>query len=106
MAEPKTFNRRAFLALAGILGAVLGTGGVVAALPVWAGGSSSPSPVDGNSVLEGLVGLLRPALDFLAHDTLSGLVAFSLPGTDVYSQVEGVLSTTAGAVQARGAEFM
>ncbi|HEX3425440.1 MAG TPA: hypothetical protein VHT30_04865 [Acidimicrobiales bacterium] len=105
---PEPFNRRAFLARAGILGAVVGTGGVLAALPVWAGNSSSPgpAPLNGNTALTELVNVLRPALDFLARDSMAGLAAFALPGNDQYSVAQGTPSTTAGAIAARGAEFM
>lgn len=104
--RPCLFSRRAFLARAGVLGAVVGAGGVIAALPVWATNTAKPSPLSGKALIEDLVGLLRPALDALAHDTLSGLAAFALPGNDQYSVAQGTLSTTAGGVQARGAGFL
>jgi hypothetical protein len=56
--------------------------------------------------LQDLVNLLRPALDNLAHDSLCGLVAFTLPGDDPYSRAQGTLDLTPGAVAARGAGFM
>ncbi len=105
MGDSDGFSRRAFLARIGLLGAVLGTGGAVATLPVWA--KSKPgSPLNGDSVLKNLVDLLRPALDNLAHDALNGLVVFALPGSDPWSKAQGTTRRDAGAVDARGAGFM
>ncbi len=53
-----------------------------------------------------LVDLLRPALDNLAHDTLTGLAVFALPGPDPWSKAQGASHHLPGAVQSRGAGFM
>lgn len=107
MSEPASFSRRAFLARAGILGAVAATGSA-GAVDLLAGCSPSrrAAGIDGNSALSGLVSVLRPILDYLAHDTMSGLAAFALPGNDVYSKAQGTLDTTPGGVAARGPAFL
>jgi hypothetical protein len=109
MHDPGSFSRRAFLARVGVLGAVVGAGGAVAALPVWAknpGRKAPQAPLSGGSVLQQLVALIQPALASLAHDTLNGLVAFALPGSDAWSAAQGTPHPQPGAVQARGAGFM
>jgi hypothetical protein len=105
MHDPGSFSRRAFLARIGVLSAVVGTGGALATMPVWAK-SPGKSPLSGGPLLNELVALLRPALDNLAHDTLNGLVVFALPGSDPWSAAQGTHRPEAGAVQARGAGFM
>lgn len=104
MPDRDSFSRRVFLVRVGVLGAVLGAGGTVATLPAWAK-NKSQSP-GGDLLLKPLVGLLRPALDALAHDTLNGLVVFALPGPDAWSKAQGTPRSEPGAVQARGAGFM
>jgi hypothetical protein len=104
MPDQEGFSRRVFLVRAGVVGAVLGTGGVLASLPVWAAGPSGQTP--GGATLEELVALLRPALQSLALDAVSGLAVFSLPGSDSYSAAQGTLDTTPGAIQAKGPQFL
>jgi len=108
MSEPASFSRRAFLARAGILGAVAATAGSIGAADVLAGCSPSrrATGIDGNSALAGLVSALRPVLDYLAHDTMCGLAAFALPGNDQYSEAQGTLDPTPGAVAARAPAFL
>jgi len=114
MPESASISRRAFLARAGVLGAVVGAGGVAATLPVWArtarrskpASTVKTAPPPGATTIADLVALLRPLLDSLAHDTLSGLVVFALPGDDRYSVAQGTRSATPGAIQARGQGFM
>lgn len=106
MGDPAFYSRRAFLARIGLLGAVLGAGGVVATLPVWASGTSTTSTTPGDQALEGLVDLIRPLLEALALDTMMGLAAMALPGTDSWSVVQGTPETTDGGVAAKGGQFL
>jgi hypothetical protein len=106
MPDQAGFSRRAFLVRAGVVGAVLGTGGVLVSLPVWATSPPNPLLPSGGTTLESLVALLRPALEALALDAMSGLAVFSLPGADAYSAAQGTPDTRPGAIQAKGPQFL
>lgn len=91
MPNPRTRNgldRRQFLARMGVLGAAT----VVGWRPT-AAGASTPEPVGG---------LLRE----VARDTINGLVAFVVPGPDLYSLRQGVTTAEAGGVDADTTDFM
>jgi hypothetical protein len=105
MADPATYSRRAFLARIGILGAVLGGGGALATMPVWAGSKTSASG-PGDAGLKALVDILRPALDAMALDALTALAVFAFPGPDRFSLAQGTPRSEAGGVEARGAQFL
>lgn len=92
-------GRRAFLARIGLLGAAVGTGGL---LPPTALAAQRA----GNPALPGAVGLLRPVLAELARDTMNGLTAFALPGDDPYSRAQGTPVDTPGAQAAKTTDFM
>jgi hypothetical protein len=49
---------------------------------------------------------LAPMFDALAMDTISGLVAFVVPGPDAYSVAQGVADTAPGGLDADGVGFM
>jgi hypothetical protein len=49
---------------------------------------------------------LAPMFDALAMDTISGLVAFVVPGPDAYSVAQGVADTAPGGLAADGVAFM
>lgn len=87
-------GRRAFLARAGVLGAAVGIGGV---LPSSALADTGPSTV---------VGALRPVLAELSRDTMNGLTAFVLPGSDVYSTAQGTPRRGPGAQDSRTSDFL
>ncbi|SDS76509.1 hypothetical protein [Jiangella sp. DSM 45060] len=88
-------GRRAFLARMGVLGAA-------AAIPALAAPPATAAP----SALSPLVGLLRPVLAELSRDTLRGLVVMVCPGPDAYSRAQGTPRDEAGALEARGDDFM
>lgn len=85
-----TSSRRTFLARCGLLGAALATAG----LP---GGSSARAAARG---AQGGAAALR----LLTLDTISGMVAFFVPGMDPYSEAQGVTHPSPGGVDARGPE--
>lgn len=89
----RALGRRQFLARAGVLGAVVAAGG-------WS------LPRARAQSLEDAVDALAPVLRELAHDTISGIVAFVVPGPDAYSVAQGVQTAEAGGIDARGAEFL
>lgn len=89
-------TRRAFLARIGLLGAAVGTGGLLS----WSPASAAPPP------LASLVGLLRPLLAELARDTLNGLTTFVVPGPDGYSRAQGTPRADAGALEAKATDFV
>ncbi len=49
---------------------------------------------------------LAPLFEALSADTISGLVAFVVPGTDAYSVAQGVSDTAPGGLAADGVAFM
>lgn len=49
---------------------------------------------------------LAPVFDALSSDTISGLVAFVVPGPDAYSVAQGVHDTAPGGLAADGSAFM
>src|ERR1043166_3274406 len=87
-------SRRAFLARIGVLGAPTRT------LPraVAAHGSAAE--------LGSLVDALRPVLGQLTRDTLSGFIAFIVPGDDEFSRIQGTPREEAGGIAAGGTEFL
>lgn len=89
-------DRRAFLARMGILGAAVGTSGLLPSHAL----AQPPQP------LPDLVALLRPVLAELARDTLNGLTAFVFPGPDEYSTAQGTPRTEPGAEEAASTDFM
>jgi hypothetical protein len=89
--------RRAFLARLGILGAAVAAGGV---MPVAYAGTRT------NPVLPVGVAALRPVLQELARDTINGLCAFVVPGTDAYSAAQGTPRREAGAMEAKTPDFL
>src|SRR4051794_12597232 len=77
MERPKDevgFNRRAFLWRTGSLGAAAS----IALYPSIARAAGALDPV--------IDDIAAPALKMLARDTIAGLVAFEVPGSDKYSQ--------------------
>lgn len=93
-------SRRAFLARTGVLGAS-------ALLLPRCAAPESGGELDGELVGLGVViGLLRPVLAELSRDTLNGLVAFSLPGSDPYSTAQGTPRGEPGGIQAGGTTFL
>jgi hypothetical protein len=92
-------SRRVFLARIGVLGA---------GAALWPGcAGRSGSALDEAALDLGLlIELLRPVLGDLARDTLNGLVAFSVPGQDAYSQAQGTPRGEPGGIEAGGADFL
>jgi hypothetical protein len=90
--EEVGFSRRTFLWRTGSLGAAA----TVALYPSIARAAGILDPVIGN--------IAAPALKLLAKDTIAGLVAFEVPGSDPYSQAQGVTSPTPGGIDAKGTE--
>jgi hypothetical protein len=91
-AEGVGFNRRAFLWRTGSLGAAA----TVALYPSIAKAANLLDPV--------IDDIAAPALKLLARDTIAGLVAFEVPGSDKYSQAQGVTSTKPGGIDAKGTD--
>lgn len=89
------FGRRAFLVRTGVLGAA------VALLDVPDVLGNSPASGAGPSLAD-----LAPVFDALSKDTINGLVAFVVPGTDLYSVAQGVADTRPGGISAAGSSFM
>ncbi|MGH3451708.1 MAG: hypothetical protein ACRDQW_13485 [Haloechinothrix sp.] len=92
-----SLDRRAFLARIGLLGAVVGTSGLLPRL--------ASAQVD-NPVLPEAVDLLRPVLAELARDTMNGLTVFVCPGPDAYSAAQGTPREEPGAMEAETPDFM
>jgi hypothetical protein len=90
--EEVGFSRRSFLWRTGSLGAAAS----VALYPSIARAAGVLDPLIGN--------IAAPALKILARDTIAGLVAFEVPGSDKYSKAQGVTSTRPGGVDAKGPE--
>ena len=88
-----SLDRRQFLARCGVLGA-----GMVFAGPLSTLARAAP-PAD---QLKVAAAIMRQ----LAYDTFAGLVSFSVPGNDPYSQAQGVTSPTPGGVDARAHELL
>ncbi|MGH4023147.1 MAG: hypothetical protein ACRDRV_01025 [Pseudonocardiaceae bacterium] len=101
MTSSPSLARRAFLARVGLLGAAIGAAGVGGLLPRFA--SAQPGTGSG---LAPLVDALRPALAELARDTLNGLCAFTVPGSDPYSQAQGTPQTGPGGLAAKAPDFL
>jgi hypothetical protein len=91
--EEVGFSRRTFLWRTGSLSAAA----TVALYPSIAKAAGVLDPV-----IDDIAG---PALKLLARDTIAGLVAFEVPGSDKYSQAQGVTSTSPGGIDARGDEL-
>src|SRR5215216_2437276 len=90
--EEVGFSRRTFLWRTGSLGAA-------ATVALY------PSIAKAAGVLDPLIDdIAAPALKALATDTIAGLVAVEVPGSDKYSKAQGVTSTTPGGIDARGTE--
>jgi hypothetical protein len=90
--EEVGFSRRSFLWRTGSLGAA-------ASVALY------PSVARAAGILDPLIDdIAAPALKILARDTIAGLVAFEVPGSDKYSKAQGVTSTRPGGVDAKGPE--
>jgi hypothetical protein len=90
--EEVGFSRRTFLWRTGSLGAA-------ATVALY------PSLAKAAGVLDPLIGdIAAPALKLLAKDSIAGLVAFEVPGSDPYSQAQGVTSPTPGGIDAKGTD--
>lgn len=96
MPHPHRLDRRVFLASIGVLGAA-GAAGILPRL-AFAG------PAD--QALEPALRALRPVLDELSRETISGLVAFAAPGPDEYSKAQGTPRPEPGGIDARGPDFV
>ncbi|MEA2589233.1 MAG: hypothetical protein QOH66_2160 [Actinomycetota bacterium] len=83
-------NRRQFLLRTGTLGAAA----TVFLYPTVARAAGVLDPA--------IEDIAAPALKILARDTISGLVAFQVPGSDKYSVAQGVTSNRPGGIDARG----
>jgi len=94
--EANGHSRREFLIRAGVIGAAMvfiDVGDLVFASTPAEGAALSPVA-------------LGPLFDALARDTISGLVAFVVPGPDAYSVAQGVSDTAPGGLAADGVGFM
>jgi hypothetical protein len=90
--EEVGFSRRTFLWRTGSLGAA-------ASIALY------PSIAKAAGILDPVIDdIAAPALKLLARDTIAGLVAFQVPGSDRYSQAQGVTDTRPGGIDARGDE--
>lgn len=87
-------GRRQFLVRSGVLAAFLAAGDL-ALLRRFARGDD-PSAFDA----------MRPVLQDLARDTISGLIAFAVPGGDAYSRAQGLTDDQPGGLDGAGTEFM
>jgi hypothetical protein len=88
------FNRRQFLLRTGSLGAAA----TVAMYPALA---RAAGPLD--PLIDDIAG---PALKLLARDTISGLIVFQVPGSDRYSQAQGVTSDRPGGIDAEAQDLL
>jgi hypothetical protein len=86
------FSRRQFLWRTGTLGAAAS----VALYPSIARAAGVLDPVINQ--------IAAPALKALARDTIAGLVAFEVPGSDKYSRAQGVTSSRPGGIDARATD--
>ena len=86
-------GRRRFLIGSGVLGA-----GALAALHGSAAFASALTAAPADT--------LSPLLETLALDTMSGLVAFVVPGPDAFSTAQGSTNPQPGGIAAGGARFM
>jgi hypothetical protein len=84
------FSRRQFLLRTGTLGAAAS----VVLYPSLARAAGALDPL--------IDDVAAPALKLLARDTIAGLVAFQVPGSDEYSVAQGVISDRPGGIDARG----
>jgi hypothetical protein len=100
---PSTPSRRVFLARVGVLGAALGTGGLLHLSPQAA---VAPQATAAPPPLGSLLGLLRPLLAELSRDTLNGLTTFVVPGPDEYSRAQGTPRSDPGALEAKATDFV
>lgn len=89
------YGRRAFLMRTGVIGAAIALVDVPALVETRPAGAATPGLSD-----------LAPIFDALSVDTMNGLVAFVVPGLDVYSIAQGASDLTPGGVAAEGAAFM
>jgi hypothetical protein len=92
--EEVGFNRRTFLWRTGSLGAAAS----VALYPSIARAAGVLDPI--------LDRIAAPALKVLARDTVAGLVAFQVPGSDKYSKAQGVTSTRPGGIDAKATDVL
>jgi hypothetical protein len=92
--EEVGFNRRAFLWRTGSLGAAA----TVALYPAIARAAGALDPI--------LDRIAAPALKLLARDTIAGLVAFQVPGSDKYSKAQGVTSSRPGGIDAEATDVL
>jgi hypothetical protein len=97
MAEvsPERYGRRAFLLRSGVIGAAVALVDVPTLLEPMKTGAAGPSLTD-----------LAPVFDALSKDTINGLVAFVVPGPDLYSVAQGVHDTAPGGLACDGSDFM
>ncbi|MFD0901274.1 hypothetical protein [Actinomadura sediminis] len=93
MAMPSP-ERRAFLRATGLTGAF-------AAAPALLAPPAAARPVRAADT-----GPVAAALDRLAHDTMSGLAVFVMPGPDPYSRAQGTPRAEPGGVEARLPGFL
>src|SRR6266545_3917696 len=90
--EEVGFSRRSFLWRTGSLG-------VAASVALY------PSIAKAAGVLDPVIDdIVVSVLKILARDTIAGLVAFEVPGSDKYSQAQGVTSTRPGGIDAKGTD--
>jgi hypothetical protein len=92
---PERYGRRAFLVRSGVIGAAIALVDVPTVLEPALSGAAGPSLTD-----------LTPVFDALSKDTINGLVAFVVPGPDLYSLAQGVHDTAPGGLAADGSAFM
>lgn len=93
--SPARYGRRAFLVRSGVLGAAIALVDVPSLLESPTTGAAGPS-----------LTALAPVFDALSKDTMNGLVAFVVPGPDLYSVAQGVHDTSPGGLAADGSAFM
>ena len=93
--SPDRYGRRAFLIRSGVIGAAVALVDVPTLLEPGRTGAASPSLTD-----------LAPVFDALSKDTINGLVAFVVPGPDLYSVAQGVHDTAPGGLACDGTAFM
>ena len=94
--EAQRHSRRQFLIRTGVIGAAM--------VLIDVGDLSLVSAPAEGAVLSPAA--LAPVFDALATDTLSGLVAFVIPGPDAYSVAQGVSDSAPGGLAADGVGFM
>ena len=95
-----SLSRRELLARVGMLGAATAAAGLLPGMRVRA----DAQPI--GDLLEQLVDGGRPLMQQLALDTISGLSVMLLPGSDPYSQAQGLTDDRPGGIEARNPEFM